>query len=119
VGRGFSARPFPALAARIHLVRLRSIFRTSPLALVLSAPIALAQQQELYQISGTNLGDALGSTVADAGDFNNDGDDDVIVGVPYSNPNGDDSGSARVISGKDGSTLMLTVGISPGDRLRP
>jgi|TARA_B100000315_G_scaffold257294_1_gene305655 hypothetical protein len=51
--------------------------------------------------------DLFGKSVSGAGDVNGDGYDDIIVGSPDDDPNGYDSGSARVFSGIDGH-LMYT-----------
>jgi hypothetical protein len=69
-----------------------------------------ATGQALFEVRGTSAGEQLGSAVAGAGDINKDGRDDFIVGVPNSDQNGTDSGSVRVISGKDWSTIHLLKG---------
>jgi hypothetical protein len=57
-----------------------------------------------FVIWGAVAGDQLGRSVSGAGDVNNDTYADVIVGVPYADPNGrSGSGAAYVIFGmKDG-----------------
>ncbi|GCL41323.1 DUF4114 domain-containing protein [Dolichospermum planctonicum] len=42
----------------------------------------------------------LGYSVSDAGDINKDGIDDLIIGAPYADPNGNNSGSSYVIYGR-------------------
>jgi len=59
----------------------------------------------LYTLNGDSAGDRFGRSVADAGDVNNDGFCDLIVGATLSDTHGSDFGSARVFSGKNGSTL--------------
>ncbi len=44
--------------------------------------------------------DYSGRSVSSAGDVNGDGFDDVIVGAPFSDSNGNDSGSSYVVFGK-------------------
>jgi hypothetical protein len=50
-------------------------------------------------ISGLANGDTLGFSVAGAGDLNNDGYADFVVGAPGADPNGDRSGTAYVVFG--------------------
>lgn len=53
-------------------------------------------------IRGAASGDHFGHAVAAAGDFNNDGKDDFIIGAPYSNLRAVDAGAAYVIYGASG-----------------
>ncbi len=50
-------------------------------------------------LNGRRAGDQFGYSVASAGDFNSDGKDDVIVGVPFADKNGLSSGSAFIFFG--------------------
>ncbi|NQU49457.1 MAG: FG-GAP repeat protein [Planctomycetes bacterium] len=60
----------------------------------------------LYQWEGTAAFNKLGFSVAAAGDVNNDGFDDVIVGTPYWDSRGvPDCGLVVVYSGADGTRL--------------
>ena len=68
----------------------------------------------LYNFYGDSILDRLGESVSGAGDVNGDGFDDLIVGVPFDDPNGGNSGSARVFSGADGSILYSFDGDSAG-----
>jgi hypothetical protein len=52
-----------------------------------------------FQIAGAAPVDQLGRTVSAAGDFNGDGIADFIVGAPFADVNGEDSGSSYVIYG--------------------
>jgi hypothetical protein len=70
----------------------------------------------LLNIKGDNAGDQFGRSVSGAGDVNNDGYADVIAGAPYDDNNGTDSGSARVLSGLDGSILYTFNGDDADDR---
>ena len=70
----------------------------------------------LYTFYGDSAGDWFGNSVAGAGDVNQDGYDDLIVGAPGDDDNGLDSGSARVLSGIDGAILHTFYGGSVGDR---
>jgi predicted lipoprotein with Yx(FWY)xxD motif len=70
----------------------------------------------LYTFNGDSPFEEFGYSVSGAGDVNNDGFDDLIVGAPFDNNNGTLSGSARVFSGMDGSILYTFNGDSAGDR---
>ncbi len=69
----------------------------------------------LYTFNGDSGNDRFGWSVSGAGDVNNDGFDDLIVGAYLDDNNGADSGSARVFSGVDGSILYTFNGDSGGD----
>ena len=69
----------------------------------------------LYTFRGDSAGDGFGISVSGAGDVNGDGTPDLIVGAPRDNNNGENSGSARVLSGSDGSILYTFDGDSAGD----
>ena len=55
-----------------------------------------------FTIYGENLGDAVGSWVSSAGDFNGDGYDDVIVGAEAADASGAQSGGFYMIFGRAG-----------------
>ena len=97
---------------------------TSPFAflLLLVAP-ASAQTvggsfDTLYQWDGAAANDRFGYSVSAAGDLNQDGFDDLIVGTKYSSPGGlSEAGSAFVYSGVDGSLLYQWDGATANARL--
>lgn len=53
-------------------------------------------------ITGAAAGDQFGYAISSAGDFNGDGRDDFIVGAPFKNAPGAESGAAYVIYGASG-----------------
>ncbi len=57
-----------------------------------------------FSIRGDEKSDSLGWSVSTAGDLDNDGHDDLIVGAPYSDDGGPNIGAAYVIWGKAGAT---------------
>ncbi|MEK0448106.1 MAG: hypothetical protein RL088_374 [Verrucomicrobiota bacterium] len=82
------------------------------------------------RLDGSVLGDDTGVSVANAGDVNNDGISDFIIGAPLADDNGNESGVAYVIFGKSGGlppALSLPPasasegfkirGVAAGDRL--
>lgn len=78
---------------------------TTPLASMPSV------QEVLHNWKGEAPGDRLGA-IDYAGDVNQDGTLDLIVGAPGADANGLDSGLARIYSGQDGSVLYEFVGSS-------
>jgi len=88
--------------------------------LLLGAPLSSANGLESGRAvlvsgkNGTVLGnfvgglpqDRFGQSVAAAGDIDQDGFDDLLIGSPDTDASGIDSGIARVTSGKNGSTLQ-------------
>ncbi|MFO1258044.1 MAG: Ig-like domain-containing protein [Gammaproteobacteria bacterium] len=55
-----------------------------------------------FTIIGINANDNSGSSVSYAGDFNGDGKADLVIGAPYADPNGSDSGQVYIVYGKNG-----------------
>ena len=73
-----------------------------------------ADYSELYMFTGEGPDDSFGGEVADAGDVNNDGRADVIVGANLNDAGGVSAGRAYVYSGLNGSVLHTFTGLSAG-----
>ncbi|MBD2727152.1 FG-GAP repeat protein [Nostoc sp. FACHB-892] len=52
-----------------------------------------------FVINGFNPDDQSGNSVSSAGDINGDGIDDLIIGAPFADANGDNSGQSYVVFG--------------------
>ncbi len=71
----------------------------------------------LFSRDGVATGDQLGWYVSTAGDVDNDGFDDIVVGSPtHDGANGGDCGRADVISGRTHAVLYTWYGDGYGDR---
>jgi Ca2+-binding RTX toxin-like protein len=81
-----------------------------------------------FRLIGALPGDASGQAVSGAGDFNGDGYDDLLVGAPDTDPNGDGSGAVYLVFGKatgiplnfslasiDGINGIKLAGVAAGD----
>jgi len=77
--------------------------------------VSTRDHEATYMFDGDSAGDRFGYSVSGAGDVNGDGLDDLIVGAYKDDPNGSESGSARVFSGQDGSILYTFDGDSASD----
>jgi M6 family metalloprotease-like protein len=64
--------------------------------------------------TGEGIGDSFGSSVAYAGDVNNDNTPDYIVGAPYNDAGGTNAGRAYVFSGTNGNLLYTFTGDNSG-----
>jgi hypothetical protein len=53
-----------------------------------------------FRLDGVAAYDSCGIAVSSADDLNGDGIDDLIIGAPYADPNGDRSGSSYVVFGR-------------------
>ena len=60
-------------------------------------------------------GELFGRVVADVGDVDGDGHDDVLIGAPQNDVGGEDAGRAYVFSGKSSEILLTLTGEEAGD----
>ncbi|WP_295627369.1 FG-GAP-like repeat-containing protein, partial [uncultured Nitrosomonas sp.] len=74
-----------------------------------------------FRLDGVKGDDYSGYSVSSAGDVNGDGFDDVIIGAPRADPNGQNSGSSYVVFGKasefDATMNLSDINGSNGFRL--
>jgi hypothetical protein len=66
-------------------------------------------------VSGDVAGEHAGWAVANAGDVDQDGYDDIVIGAPFNDENGAASGKVYVLSGRTGALLFDVLG-TPGSR---
>ena len=72
----------------------------------------------LFQVDGSAVGDALGTSVASAGDLNGDGLAELILGAPMASPLGlAEAGTVLVIDGATQAVLFQFDGDNAGDHL--
>jgi hypothetical protein len=64
-----------------------------------------------FELSGGAPVDNSGTSVGAAGDVNGDGFDDLIIGAPGADPNGDESGATYIVLGKK-SGFAATINLS-------
>ncbi len=74
-----------------------------------------------FRLDGENGNDYVGESLSSAGDVNNDGISDLIIGAPGAQPGGSGEGSSYVVFGKntpfDQATSLSSLGASDGFRL--
>ena len=64
-----------------------------------------------FVINGIDAGDGSGRRVSAAGDVNNDGLDDILIGAPLAAPNGNFSGESYVLFGQDDSVTPFAASL--------
>ncbi|TAH46089.1 MAG: hypothetical protein E6Q43_00455 [Dokdonella sp.] len=68
-----------------------------------------------FRINGINESDRSGYSISGAGDVNGDGLDDLIVGAPYADPDGDDyAGESYVVFGKSDIAAVNLANLGTG-----
>ncbi|MCH9031007.1 MAG: FG-GAP repeat protein, partial [candidate division Zixibacteria bacterium] len=100
---------------RLQISRFIRLILISVITIIITNSFAAAQCPPLYVFTGKAEGDEFGFSVASAGDVNNDGYDDLIVGAWYNDAGGDTAGGAYVFSGLEGETLYVFTGEAAGD----
>lgn len=73
--------------------------------------------KQLYVFTGEGPGEGFGIGVADAGDTNNDGYDDLVIGAWQHASSAPSGGKVYVYSGKDGRELRTLTGQVVGETL--
>ncbi|WP_198555634.1 cadherin domain-containing protein [Colwellia sp. 75C3] len=68
----------------------------------------------IQQFTGETAENQLSWNVASAGDFNNDGLDDVIFGAPFDSTNGENAGKIYVVFGKASGALSTLTDVTSG-----
>jgi hypothetical protein len=69
-------------------------------------------QERIWKRFGNATGTGFGSTMDAVGDVDGDGVSDILVGVPFSDANGLDSGRVILISGADGTSITSLHGVA-------
>jgi hypothetical protein len=86
------------------------VFGKTDGAVVELSALELGANDSGFVINGVSAGDQSGVSVSSAGDVNGDGLADLIMGAPYGDPNGSNSGASFVVFGKtDGSAVELSA----------
>ena len=75
-----------------------------------ASAIQMSDDDGGFVLNGVSGGDQSGFSVSGAGDVDGDGLDDIIVGAPFADPNGNLSGASYVVFGKsDGGIVELST----------
>lgn len=68
-----------------------------------------------FVLNGVDARDTAGRSVSGAGDINNDGIDDLIIGAPFADPDGESSGESYVVFGGSGTGVDGVIELSDLD----
>lgn len=93
---------------RLMYMKLRLLITF--IIIFLAASLNAGQCPPLYTFTGSAMNDYLGYSVASAGDVNNDGYEDIIIGAYLKNSTDFEAGEAYVFDGKTGDTLFVFSG---------
>ncbi len=74
-----------------------------------SLDLATLNGKNGFKFSSVTSGDSLGGSASSAGDINGDGYDDVIIGAPFADTSGTNSGASYVLFGKASGFADLTT----------
>lgn len=70
----------------------------------------------LFSVNGLNAGDQFGFSICGIPDTNGDGRAEILVGAPFADPSGANSGQVRLLSGQNGTTLLTLNGAAAGNQ---
>ena len=70
----------------------------------------------LFSFNGLNANDQFGYSIAGIPDVDGDGRGEILVGAPFSDASGGNSGQVRLVSGTGTATLLTLNGSGAGDR---
>jgi len=88
------------------------LLRATFVVALFSAARPVQAQERLWKRFGNSSISGFGTTMDVVGDLDGDGVSDVIVGVPFSDANGLDSGRVILMSGADGKTITSLHGVA-------
>ncbi|PLX39346.1 MAG: hypothetical protein C0606_02125 [Hyphomicrobiales bacterium] len=74
-----------------------------------------ATGEVLYSVYGDDIGDRFGYTIANMGDLDGDGRDDLAIGAPYDDNNASSSGRISLVSGATGEVINTIDGSDARD----
>jgi hypothetical protein len=131
--RGAAVALFAAGVAGLASASPKSRTEAFPAAFELSSllPVNGGDGSDGFVLNGIDPGDRAGTSVSGAGDVNDDGIDDLIIGATGADPDGNNTGAAYVVFGGagvgaggsvdlsslDGTNGFLLVGVDGGDSL--
>ncbi len=102
----------PALVGAVLLGLLSAAAPPVPSVPPLPGAAAAPEDDEflLHAFAGKQAGERFGASVSSAGDFDGDGFDDLIIGMPGHAKKGVDAGAVTIISGRKGKELATLYG---------